>query len=144
MPTIQTLIRARQRRATRRALSIECQVVRERDFRLLASLATDVSPAGLLAPTEERVLTGEPVIVAFRLPQSARWFDVEGTVARVVHNRRSRDLAGAARQIGVAFDDVPDDLAWYFEKSLRHVPPPVPAREARIDYAATVLFAALF
>ena len=80
-----TLVHAQQRRIVRRAMRVECQVVRERDFRLLGSRAVDLSPMGMQVMAQERVLTGEPVIVSFRLPLTSWWFDTEATVARVVH-----------------------------------------------------------
>ena len=54
---------------------------------------------GLLAATDERVLTGEPVIVTFRLPESDRWFDAMGTVARVVHGRRTTGVISVGADI---------------------------------------------
>ena len=135
-----TLVHAQQRRIVRRAMRVECQVVRERDFRLLGSRAVDLSPLGMLVMAQERVLTGEPVIVSFRLPLSLYWFDAEATVARVVHGRRPGDLG---RCFGLSFESLADDAASFLRRALRGVPPPLPMREPRIDYAATVAMAAL-
>jgi hypothetical protein len=135
-----TLVHAQQRRIVRRAMRVECQVVRERDFRLLGSRAVDLSPMGMQVMAQERVLTGEPVIVSFRLPLSLYWFDAEATVARVVHGRRPGDLG---RCFGLSFESLADDAASFLRRALRGVPPPLPMREPRIDYAATVAMAAL-
>ena len=89
---------------------------------------------------QERVLTGEPVVVSFRLPRSSCWFDTEATVARVVHGRRPGDLG---RCFGVSFDTLEPDVQAFLRRALRGVPPPLPMREPRIDYAATVHMAAL-
>ncbi len=137
---LRTLVHARQRRVIRRAIRVECQVVRERDFRLIGSRGIDVSPTGMLVATDEPVLTGEPVIVAFRLPRTERWFDAEATVARVVHGRRPCDRG---RGFGLAFDGLDAEAKWLLSRALRDVPPPVPTRERRVDYAGTVHLAAL-
>ncbi len=137
---LSTLVHARQRRVLRRAIRVECQVVRERDFRLVGSRALDLSPMGMLIMAQERVLTGEPLLVTFRLPLSSHWFDAEATVARVVHGRRPGDRG---RCFGVEFDTLQPDAQWYLRDMLRGVPPPLPMREPRIDYAASVHLAAL-
>jgi hypothetical protein len=134
-----TLVHAHQRRALRRGIRVDCQVVRERDFRLIGSRGVDLSPAGMLVMAQEPALTGEPVIVCFRLPRSAYWFDAEATIARVVHGRRPGDLG---RCLGIEFDDLDVDAKAFLRCALQTVPPPLPMRERRIDYAATVRLAA--
>jgi hypothetical protein len=135
-----TLVHAQQRRIVRRSMRVECQVVRERDFRLLGSRAVDLSPMGMLVMAQEKVLTGEPVVVSFRIPLSSRWFDAEATVARVVHGRRPGDLG---RCFGLSFDSLEEDATAFLRRALRGVPPHLPRREPRVDYAATVHMAAL-
>ncbi len=124
----------------RRAVRVDCQVVRERDFKLIGSRGVDLSPLGMLIMAQEPVLTGEPVVVTFRLPRSAWWFDAEATVSRVVHGRRPGDLG---RCFGVAFDSLEPDARAFLRRALRGVPPPLPMREPRVDYAASVHLAAL-
>jgi len=135
-----TLVHAQQRRVLRRSVRVDCQVVRERDFKLLGSRSLDLSPMGMLVMAQERVLTGEPVIVAFRLPQSSWWFDSEATVARVVHGRRPGD---AGRAFGLTFETLEPDAQDLLRRALRGVPPPLPMREPRVDYAASIHLAAL-
>ncbi len=135
-----TLVPAHQRRAMRRSAPVDCQVVRERDFKLIGRWGVDVSPLGLLVVAEDRVLTGEPVIVAFRLPSSDWWFDSLATVARVVHGRRPGDTG---RCFGIQFDSLEADAQSFLRRALRGVPPPLPMREPRVDYAASVHLAAL-
>jgi hypothetical protein len=135
-----TLVHFQQRRILRRSLRVECQVVRERDFKLIGSRGVDLSPMGMLVMAQERVLTGEPVIVAFRLPLSGWWFDAEATVARVVHGRRPGDLG---RCFGLEFESLEPDAQVFLRRALCGVPPPLPMREPRVDYAATVHMAAL-
>ncbi len=135
-----TLVHVQQRRVVRRSLRIDCQIVRERDFRLVGSRGLDVSPEGMLVMLQEPVLTGEPVVVSFRLPRSDFWFDSLGTVARVSHGRRPGDLG---RAFGLQFEGLEPDVAVFLRHALRGVPPPVPAREPRVDYAETIRRAAM-
>jgi hypothetical protein len=135
-----TLVHAQQRRTLRRSLRVDCQVVREHDFKLIGSRGVDLSPMGMLVMAQEPVLTGEPVVVSFRLPMSCWWFDAEATVARVVHGRRPGDLG---RCFGLCFDAIEPDVQVYLRRALQGVPPPLPAREQRVDYAASIALAAL-
>jgi hypothetical protein len=135
-----TLVYAQQRRSLRRAVRADCQVVRERDFKLLGSRGVDLSPAGMLVMAQEPVLTGEPVIVSFRLPRGLYWFDSEATVTRVIHGRRPGDTG---RCFALEFHTLDPDTQWFLSLALRGTPPPVPRRAARVDYAATVHMAAL-
>jgi len=90
-----------QRALLRRDVQTTCEVVRERDFRLVGRRVLDLSAKGMLIETDQRILTGEELIVTFRGPASRRWYDCTGTVARIVHGRRRRDRR---RAIGVTFD----------------------------------------
>ena len=78
--------------AFRRFVRIDCQVVREFDFRLVGDLALDLSTKGMLVRAAGvRLLTGEELLVAFRPPRCNVWIDAQATVARVVHGRRPGD-----------------------------------------------------
>jgi hypothetical protein len=129
------LVRRQQRRALRRAVKIDCQVVREKDFKLIGRSAVDLSPHGMLVVADERVLTGEDVIVSFRAPSASAWFDCSATVARVVHGRRPGDWGPC---IGLNFDSLDDLTRIILHAHLRGVPPPLPMRAPRIDYAESV------
>ena len=135
-----TLVHAQQRRALRRGVRVDCQVVRERDFTLVGRCGLDLSPLGMLVLADAPVITGEALLVAFRLPRSTWWFDAEATVARVVHGRRPGDVG---RCVGLEFDALDGALQYFLHTALQGVPPPVPRREVRIDYAASVELAAL-
>jgi c-di-GMP-binding flagellar brake protein YcgR len=121
------LTRKQPRRAFRREVLLSCQVVRERDFRLVADLALDLSTEGMLVSTEQRVLTGEELLVSFRPPRSDRWLDVQATVARVVHGRRPSD---SGRCLGLAFHAVDSASRRVLFNHLRGLPPPEPSRIA--------------
>ncbi len=127
--------RRSQRRSIRRAVRIECEVVRERDFKLIATHAVDLSPDGMLVLSDATVLTGEDVIVTFRTPKSVHWFDACGTVARVVHGRRPGDFGPC---LGIRFDEAEEVSRIVLGEKLRKMPPPLPRRAARMDYAAMV------
>ena len=108
------------RRAFRHAVDLGCSIVRERDFRLVADRAVDLSTDGMLVATDHPVLTGEPVIVSFRVPRSSRWIDAEAVVTRVVHGRRPGDRG---RRLGLAFRGLDDDARHLLFQQLRALPP---------------------
>lgn len=130
-------------------MPLECQVVRERDFRLVANRALDVSPDGMLVAIEDEIDAGEKLIVSFRAPFVAFrresqivpedhpgfWFDTEADVARVVRGRREGDRGKAA---GLVFSTLSNVHRLILRNHLRRVPPPVPRRTQRIDWTATI------
>ena len=128
-------VRMSERRAMRRYARVPCQVVRERDFTLVGTMTLDVSTGGMLVESDAKVLTGEDLLVSFYAPALRTWFDAEATVARVVHGRRDHD---AGRAIGVSFRKIDQVTRTYWSVSLRGLPPPIPARGPRVDYARTV------
>jgi hypothetical protein len=113
------------RRAFRHEARIVCQVVRERDFRLVADAAIDLSDGGMRALACAPVLTGEPVRVSFRAPRGGAWFDLEGTVARVGHGRRPGD---AGRCLGIAFQGTSEAARHELFAALSTLPPAGPRR----------------
>jgi hypothetical protein len=123
------LSRKQHRRAFRRAVLLNCHVVREHDFRRVAHIGLDLSTDGMLVITNDRILTGEELLVSFRAPFSQRWFDAEATVARVIHGRRPSDQG---RALGISFHGL--DASWQYElfAHLRGLPPPAPARSGRL------------
>jgi c-di-GMP-binding flagellar brake protein YcgR len=135
----------------RRSVRVDCQVVRERDFRLIGQRAVDLSDGGMLVLSEAHtpgparegrrlhVLTGEEVIVSFRAPTTRLWFDCTATVARVIHGRRPGDWGAC---VGLSFESMDDVTRAFLRAELRGLPPPMPGRELRLDYAETVRRAA--
>jgi hypothetical protein len=123
------LTRRQPRRAFRRRVLFHCQVVREHDFRRVATMGVDLSTDGMLVMTHDRVLTGDELIVSFRAPRSMTWFDSEATVARVIHGRRPGD---GGRALGIAFHG--REQRWHEElfAFLRGLPPPRPLRSPRL------------
>lgn len=112
-----------RRVATRRAVVVACQAVRERDFKLVADRTLDVSVDGLLLPVDEPILTGEQILVSFSIP--GMWIDAEATVVRVVHGRRPSDDGLA---VGVLFDVIGPTARAALAAYLHGRPPPLPRR----------------
>ena len=126
-PYVSTILsRKVHRRSFRRQVLMGCQVVRERDFRLVSSVAFDLSTDGALVLTGERVLTGEPLIVSFRAPKTNAWFDLEATVARVVHGRRDGDRG---RCLGLTFHSLAESDRYRLFDGIRGLPPALSAFE---------------
>jgi hypothetical protein len=128
-------VRRSQRRSIRRAVRLECEVVRDHDFKRIASRAVDLSPDGMLVLADAQVLTGEEVIVSFRTPKSTVWFDTVGTIARVIHGRRPGDYGPC---LGIQFAMTEELSRALLASNLRSLPPPLPRRATRLDYAAMV------
>jgi len=118
------------RRAFRRYVRIDCEVVREHDFRVVGDLALDLSERGMLVRTprehDARVLTGAEIVVTFRPPLSNRFVDAVGHVARVVHGRRPGDRG---RCLGIELDEMDDDDRHHLWECLRGIPAPEPMRD---------------
>jgi len=116
------------RRAFRRFVRLDCQIVRERDFRIVADLALDLSTNGMLVRAKERVLTGEELIVSFKPPRCNRFFDAAGVVTRVVHGRRPGDTGPC---LGIEFQDVDWSDELLLADHIRGMSAPDPLRPPR-------------
>lgn len=129
--------RTSQRRVElRRGLRLECEAVAEDGFRLIGQRTLDVSSTGMLVETHgSYARLGEEVIVSFRPPESRLWVDAVARVARIVVGRRKTDRAQAIGLSFVAMDAA--DRAILRAKLHGH-PPPIPARQPPLDYAAAV------
>lgn len=112
-------------RLPRHTLRIPCQVVRERDFRLVADRVENASLTGLEVSPAEPVLTGEQLIVSFQLPQDGTWVDAEARVARVVHGRRPGETQ---RCLGLVFEKVDDAAHLALARELLRSPLAPPGR----------------
>jgi hypothetical protein len=113
------------RRPSRHRIRLACQVVRERDFKLVSREIVEVSESGLLVRPEARVLTGEQLIVSFMAPFSRIFVDAEAVVARVVHGRRLTDGGPA---LGVYFQHIDPVSRALLVRHLEHVPARAPER----------------
>jgi hypothetical protein len=94
-------------------------VVRERDFRLLADRMLDLSATGVLVGPADPALTGERLLVSFRIPRSSVWVDAEATVTRVVHGRRPGEFS---RSLALEFEELEALPRFILKEALRTVP----------------------
>ncbi len=113
-------------RAERRSVRLPCQVVRERDFRLVGRHTLDLSTEGMLVRIDRPVLTGERMLVSLRIPNAgSAYFDAEAEVTRVVHNRRPED---ECRAVGLRFTEVDAAALGKLEEQLAWFPTAKPKR----------------
>ena len=130
-----TKIIARQRRAIRRAVRIPCRVVRSLDAQLLGTQTLDLSPDGMLVPCDAGAEIGDACLVTFTFTDLSIRFAAEATIARVLQGRRPGD---PGRAVGLRFQNFDAVKRLILSGHLRKIPPPLPQREQRIDYAATI------
>jgi hypothetical protein len=112
-------------------VKIECQVVRERDFSLIADRVVDLSESGALVGPADPALTGERILISFRIPRSTTWVDAEAVITRVVHGHHPGEYS---RTLAVEFEDLASLPRFMLKETLRRIPvaPPksVPGRRA--------------
>ncbi|HEY2406244.1 MAG TPA: PilZ domain-containing protein [Polyangiaceae bacterium] len=107
------------RGSSRHTVKIECQVVRERDFSLIADRVVDLSESGALVGPADPALTGERILISFRIPRSTTWIDAEAVITRVVHGRRPGEYT---RALAVEFEDLSSLPKFMLRETLRRVP----------------------
>ena len=115
------------RRASRHSVRLVCQVVRERDFQLVADRIVNLSSSGLLVSPADPALTGERLIVSFQIPHSGQWVDAEATVARVVHGRRPGEFT---RSLALELENVEDIPQMLLGRALGRCPPAPPGHRS--------------
>lgn len=129
-----------ERRAERRSVIMNCQVVRKRRPQVVGTRAIDLSTDGMLVLINVPVLTGEEVLVSFEIPGTHERLEVPATVARTLHARR---LGDPGRGIGLCFEPLDSASNRKLRYALRRYPPTFPRRAPRVDYAATASMIAL-
>lgn len=126
------------RRTMRHAAKLECEVVREADFCRIGTRTLDVSTDGMRVAIDEceEVCVGDALFVAVKVPAHVDlWIDARATVTRVVQGRRPGD---DGPEIGLRFQNLAAISKLILRGAVRKVPPPLPKRAARVDYAASV------
>jgi len=116
------------RRSSRHSVRLNCQVVRERDFQLVADRIVNLSSTGLVVSPADPALTGERLIVSFQIPHSGYWVDAEATVARVVHGRRPGEYT---RGLALELENVEDIPQLILGRALQRCPPAPPGHRSR-------------
>jgi hypothetical protein len=115
-------------RMPRHLMRLPCQVVRERDFRLVADRIENLSLTGLAVSPADPVLTGEKLLVSFRLPRVGIWVDAQARVTRVIHGRRPGE---DQRALGLVFEDIEEESELAIAAELVRTPPAPPGRAKR-------------
>ncbi len=111
-------------RTIRRSVRIPCQLVRERDFRLVGRHLIDLSIDGMLVLSDRPVLTGTTTLVSLKVPfGSPIWLDAEAVVTRVLHGRRASDRG---RALGLSFTWVDEVARAALERALEWFPAAAP------------------
>lgn len=127
------------RRPDRHSVRATCQVVSERDFRLVADRIENLSTRGMLVGPADPLLTGERVFVSFQLPGTREWFDAIAVVTRVVHGRRPQEIT---RKLGLEFLDLSPYDRYRLRKAVlqRPLAPPQarPGRRGNSEWTALV------
>ncbi len=131
-PILQT---AKDRLALRRRVRMPCQVIDEEGFTLLARECFDLSVRGMGVKAMVPAPIGTPLIVSFRVPGSSFHLDLEARVARIVWGRRREDRHPS---LGIELLSLDALSRAVLTARLRGLPPPVPLRPVRVDYAASV------
>jgi hypothetical protein len=125
----------RTRRIVRRAVRAPCHAVTLEGPRLVGERALDLSPYGMLLACDDGVRMGESVAVSFKAPGGLEWFHADGEVVRIVEGWR---LGDPGYCVGVRFTRIDLASRMRLHERLRGMPPPVPGRPLRFDYASSV------
>lgn len=108
-----------RQRPARHTVKRPCQVVRERDFRLIADRIEDLSSWGMRVGPADPALTGQTLLVSFQIPGQDVWIDAEAMVTRVMHGRRPGEHA---RSLGLEFVDLRPWHRYLLKRSLEIIP----------------------
>ena len=119
--------RKAHRRSSRHSVRLVCQVVRERDFQLVADRIVNLSATGLVVSPADPALTGERLIVSFQSPHSGHWVDAEAVVARVVHGRRPGEHT---RGLALELENVEEIPQMLLGRALQRCPPAPPGHRS--------------
>ena len=130
------IIPARERRGQRRAVSLPCDVVRERDYLPVGKKIVDLSPQGMQLLAEGAdAHVGDPLQVLFKIPFTPTYVFVDAVVTRLVRGHRTGD---SGPSYGVKFLPLAPDADALLKRTLKRFPPAIRWRPRRIDYAASV------
>lgn len=112
------------RRALRRAVSLECEVLSEIWDEPVAHRATNVSEYGAWLESALPLDPGDEVVLSFTPPRMAQPYLVTGLVRRVELHRRNgeHDRSGMA----IEFVDLPSHCEAALRATLIGFPPPLP------------------
>jgi hypothetical protein len=130
------LVFADARRDVRHAVDLPCSVVREEDSQLVSRHAVDLSPNGIRVDVSRiDIQAGDRFLVCFPATALGTWFYTSAVAARLLCGRRSGE---SCPSLALLFASLSTASRQSVRGALRGVPPLLPQREPRIDYAATV------
>jgi len=130
------LVRASGRHTIRRAVEVSCCVVRQSDGKIIGRRGFDLSPYGMRVELKDiDVELGDRFFVCFRTTPFGIWFYTDAHATRVLHGRRPKE---EGRALGLKFGSLSAVSRLCIRGALRRVPPHLPQRDQRIDYAATI------
>ncbi len=118
-----SLTRYVPRRPLRHTIKLGCQVVRERDFKLVADELIELSDGGMVVIPRIPVLTGDELLVTFMAPFTRTFIDAEATVARVIHGRRVGDIT---RSLGLSLTAMDEAARALVKSQLTFLPTTAP------------------
>jgi DNA-binding response OmpR family regulator len=131
-----TLILANARRDVRHAVDLPCTVVREKNLTLVSLRAVDLSPDGMRVELRNvEVEVGDRLFVSFQIAALGKWLYTDAFATRLLRGRRPGETSPS---LVVLFGSLPAASRLCVRDSLRKVPPHLPQRQQRVDYAATV------
>ena len=122
------LVPHRRRGCIRRGWSADCEAVRLDGFVRVSDRILDLSHHGARLTADGLVREGDELDMTLRAPRSLEWIDAIAEVRRV-------DRDGT---FGVRFTELEWDARASLFVELAGVPPRLPVRRIRPDYAATV------
>ncbi|MEM9187865.1 MAG: PilZ domain-containing protein [Myxococcota bacterium] len=114
---------ANSRRALRRAVHLECDLLSEVWDAPATHLATNLSPYGIWVDATFPLDIGDPVVLAFAPPNTDVELLIDGTVRRAELRRRARDPRPSG--MGIEFGYLSPADAELLQQSLRGLPPPL-------------------
>ena len=123
------------RSVARFGVHLDCQVIRDRDFRVIGRGSLDVSLTGMLVPCTYAAEVGDEVIVSFRTPRLGEYVDAVALVTRRMEGRRRGDLGAT---MALTFLSIDDDSLRALGRMLEGAPVTAP-RIPRLDYAREVM-----
>jgi hypothetical protein len=134
---VSTLPTFHRRTATRHAVTLPCEGVRELGFQRISSDLVDLSRDGAFIATRMfGVEPGEEVWLSFQVPRDGDWMDAR---ARVVRYGREMSRGASVWGLGLRFIEIDRHDRARLSRALAAAPPPVPSRRQPVDYASFVL-----
>lgn len=113
------------RRPSRHSVRLGCQIVRERDFKLVSDEIVELSEEGALVVPRFRLLTGENLLLTFMAPFTRTFIDAEAVVARVIHGRR---LGDSGPSLGISITHMDSAAQALVKSQLTFLPLVAPRR----------------